>query len=59
MSERRKLVSYECLDCGHAGSAKDVKRHVETTGCKNFRLTTLIISKNGKVIDEVVEIFQL
>ncbi len=59
MPDSRKLVSYECLNCGHAGSAKDVKRHAETTGCKDFRLTTLIISKNGKVIDEVVEILQL
>ncbi len=49
MPDSRKLVSYECLDCGYAGSAKD----------EDFRLTTLIISKNGKVIDEVVEILQL
>ncbi len=59
MSERRKLVSYECLDCGHVGRAKDAKHHAVTAGCRNFRVTTLIVSANGKVVDEFVEVFQL
>ena len=59
MSERRKLVSYECMDCGHVGSAEDAKHHAETAGCRNFRVTTLIVSENGKVVDELVEVFQL
>ncbi len=30
MSERRKLVSYECLKCGHVGSAEDaIERDVK------------------------------
>jgi len=59
MSERRKLVSYECMDCGHVGSAEDAKQHAVTVGCRNFRVTTLIVSENGKVVDELVEVFQL
>ncbi len=59
MSERRKLVSYECLECGHVGSAEDAKIHAVTAGCRNFRVTTLIVSENGKVVDELVEVFQL
>ncbi len=59
MSEKRKLVSYECMDCGHVGSAEDAKHHAVTAGCRNFRVTTLIVSENGKVVDELVEVFQL
>ena len=59
MSERRKLVSYECLECGHVGTAEDAKHHAATAGCRNFRVTTLIVSANGKVVDEFVEVFQL
>ncbi len=59
MSERRKLVSYECMDCGHVGSAEDAKHHAVTSGCRNFRVTTLIVSENGKAVDEFVEVFQL
>ena len=59
MSERRKLVSYECLECGHVGSAEDAKNHAVTAGCRNFRVTTLIVSENGEVVDELVEVFQL
>ncbi len=59
MSERRKLVSYECMDCGHVGTAEDAKHHAVTAGCRNFRVTTLIVSANGKVVDECVEVFQL
>ncbi len=59
MSERRKLVSYECMDCGHVGSAEDAKHHAVTAGCRNFRVITLIVSENGKVVDELVEILQL
>ncbi len=59
MSERRKLVSYECLKCGHVGSAEDAKNHAVTVGCRNFRVTTLVVSENGRVVDELVEVFQL
>ncbi len=59
MSQRRKLVSYECMDCGHVGSAEDAKHHAVTAGCSDFRVTTLIVSENGKVLDELVEILQL
>ncbi len=59
MSERRKLVSYECLECGHVGPAEDAKNHAATVGCRNFRVITLIVSENGRVVDELVEVFQL
>ncbi len=59
MSERRKLVSYECLKCGHVGSAEDAKNHAVTVGCRHFRVTTLVVSENGRVVDELVEVFQL
>jgi hypothetical protein len=41
------------------GSAEELRRHAEVTGCQTFRRTTLVISSEGKLLDKLVEVYQL
>ena len=60
MSKRRTIVAYECLDCDYVGSSSvDAKLHAEDIGCKNFRVTTKVLSASGECIDELVEVYQI
>jgi hypothetical protein len=56
--ERQLVARYECMDCGQVGSDVDLRSHAERGGCRNFRVTTILVSPNGKLLDERVEVCQ-
>ena len=56
--ERRLMVRYECMDCGQIGSAVELRSHAQREGCKNFRVRTALLSMDGKLLDERVEVSQ-
>ena len=57
--ERRRLARYECLDCGQVGPAAELRSHAERGECKDFRVTTTVLSADGKLLDECVEVCQI
>ncbi len=59
MCKRQTIVTCECLDCNYVGSPLDAKRHAEDRGCKNFRVTTRVLSASGEYIDELVEVYRI
>jgi hypothetical protein len=57
--ERRLVARYECMDCGQVGPAAELRSHATCEGCKNFRVTTTVLSADGKLLDELVEVCQI
>ena len=57
--ERHPVARYECLDCGQVGPAPELRSHAESGGCKNFRVITTLLSADGKLLDECVEVCQI
>jgi hypothetical protein len=56
--ERRLVPRSECMDCGQIGSAVELRSHAQREGCKNFRVRTKLLSMDGKLLDERVEVSQ-
>ena len=56
--ERPLVALYECMDCGQVGSDVDLRSHAEGGGGRNFRITTTLVSLDGKLLDERVEVCQ-
>ena len=59
IGERRRLARYECLDCGQVGPAAELRSRAERGKCKDFRVTTTVLSADGKLLDECVEVCQI